>query len=143
MATSGTYSNGARSTSKRDAEADPTPTLDTGTSPSAAAADAATSYSSEEPSPQSQPSSRPYEEERRILLKSVAESLSRVVNKMGVINARLADTADSCLEVEEVASVWREALSGDGDGDGDGDEAGERHHDASAATEEYQGQSKE
>ena len=59
--------------------------------------------------------SRPYEEERRILLNSVAESLAKVVGKMGTLNEQLARTADSCREVEEVASVWREALGGNGD----------------------------
>lgn len=63
--------------------------------------------------------SRPYEEERRILLNSVAESLAKVVGKMGKLNEQLARTADSCREVEEVASVWREALGGNG-GDSDG-----------------------
>lgn len=61
--------------------------------------------------------SRPYEEERRILLNSVAESLAKVVGKMGTLNEQLARTADSCREVEEVASVWREALGGNGNGD--------------------------
>jgi len=63
---------------------------------------------------------RPYEEERRILLNSVAESLAKVVGKMGALNEQLKSTADSCREVEEVASVWREAL-GDGGGDDNGD----------------------
>ena len=35
------------------------------------------------------------------------------------MNEQLARTADSCREVEEVASVWREALGGGGN-DGDG-----------------------
>ena len=51
-------------------------------------------------------SASPYEEERRILLHSVAESLAKVVGKMGTLNEQLARTADSCREVEEVASVW-------------------------------------
>ena len=63
---------------------------------------------------------RPYEEERRILLNSVAESLAKVVGKMGALNEQLKSTADSCREVEEVASVWREAF-GDGGGDDNGD----------------------
>ena len=63
---------------------------------------------------------RPYEEERRILLNSVAESLAKVVGKMGALNEQLKSTAGSCREVEEVASVWREAL-GDGGGDDNGD----------------------
>ena len=67
---------------------------------------------------------RPYEEERRILLNSVAESLAKVVGKMGALNEQLKSTAGSCREVEEVASVWREAL-GDGgcDDNGDNDDA--------------------
>lgn len=66
-------------------------------------------------------SASPYEEERRILLHSVAESLAKVVGKMGTLNEQLARTADSCREVEEVASVWKEALGGGGnDGDGIG-----------------------
>ena len=64
--------------------------------------------------------SRPYEEERRILLNSVAESMAKVVGKMGALNEQLKSTADSCREVEEVASVWGEAL-GDGGGDDNGD----------------------
>ena len=67
---------------------------------------------------------RPYEEERRILLNSVAESLAKVVGKMGALNEQLRSTADSCREVEEVASVWREAL-GDGGGDDNGDNNGD------------------
>ena len=39
---------------------------------------------------------------------------------MGTLNEQLARTADSCREVEEVASVWREALGGGGDDDDDG-----------------------
>ena len=75
------------------------------------------------PSPVAQAS--PYEEERRILLNSVAESLAKVVGKMGTLNEQLARTADSCREVEEVASVWREALGGgDNRGKGDDDDDG-------------------
>ena len=68
---------------------------------------------------------RPYEEERRILLNSVAESLAKVVGKMGTLNEQLRSTADSCREVEEVASVWRKAL-----GDGGGDDNGDNNDDA-------------
>ena len=60
-----------------------------------------------------QPSSRPYKEERRILLSSVADSLTEVVRKMSKMNDRLLGTAEACKEVEDVASVWREALEGE------------------------------
>ena len=43
---------------------------------------------------------------------------------MGALNEQLRSTADSCREVEEVASVWREAL-GDGGGDDNGDNNGD------------------
>ena len=39
---------------------------------------------------------------------------------MGALNEQLARSAGSCREVEEVASVWREALGGD-DVDNGGD----------------------
>jgi hypothetical protein len=51
----------------------------------------------------------------------VAESLAKVVGKMGALNEQLKSTADSCREVEEVASVWREALGDGGGGDDNGD----------------------
>ena len=74
---------------------------------------------SEPPLPSPAAPASPYDEERRILLNSVAESLAKVVGKMGTLNDQLSRTADSCREVEEVALVWREALRGGGD-DGDG-----------------------
>mmetsp|Transcript_23593 Transcript_23593/g.48849 ORF Transcript_23593/g.48849 Transcript_23593/m.48849 type:complete len:113 (+) Transcript_23593:221-559(+) len=104
----------ATRTSRNENQAEPNPTSGTTRSIAATAA-AASSAVSNTTSDVSPTSLRPYEEERRILLNSVAESLSRVVNKMGVINARLADTAQSCQEVEQVASVWKEALSGEED----------------------------
>ena len=82
---------------------------------------------SELPLPSPVAPASPYEEERRILLNSVAESLAKVVGKMGTLNEQLARTADSCREVEEVASVWREALGGGGN-DGD-DNRGDRKGD--------------
>lgn len=77
---------------------------------------------SEPPLPSPVAPASPYEEERRILLNSVAESLAKVVGKMGTLNEQLTRTADSCREVEEVASVWREALGDGGDNRGKGDD---------------------
>jgi hypothetical protein len=100
------------STRRNENHAEPNPTSGTTIIAAATASSSAGSNTTSDVSPTSL---RPYEEERRILLNSVAESLSRVVNKMGVLNARLADTAQSCQEVEQVASVWKEALSGEED----------------------------
>mmetsp|Transcript_22086 Transcript_22086/g.63322 ORF Transcript_22086/g.63322 Transcript_22086/m.63322 type:complete len:107 (+) Transcript_22086:180-500(+) len=86
-----------------------------------ASADDTSRASELQPAPPAAAPERPYEEERKLLLNSVAESLAKVVGKMGTLNKQLARTADSCREVEEVASVWREALGGDDGGDGNGE----------------------
>mmetsp|Transcript_31588 Transcript_31588/g.57183 ORF Transcript_31588/g.57183 Transcript_31588/m.57183 type:complete len:99 (-) Transcript_31588:198-494(-) len=51
-----------------------------------------------------------YEAERRILLNSVAQSLSHVVQKMAQVNESMNGKCRKNKEVEQVADLWRESF---------------------------------
>ncbi|CAB9503308.1 expressed unknown protein [Seminavis robusta] len=54
-----------------------------------------------------------FEQERRILLSGVAESLSSVVKQMARANENLNGLDSSCDEVEKVAGLWKAAYHRD------------------------------
>eukprot|EP00978_Attheya_sp_CCMP212_P021210 scaffold61755_cov45-Attheya_sp.AAC.1 len=62
---------------------------------------------------QSEEGEASFQEERRILLDNVAESLLHLVRQIGRANENLHGMVEGCREVEEVSTVWKDAFRAD------------------------------
>lgn len=74
-----------------------------------------------------------FEEERRILLNSMATQLSSIVEKIAVVNDRMDDVSGQNNAIAQVAKIWRDAYRPDGDTDSSS-KARQQHTSLSAYT---------
>mmetsp|Transcript_24814 Transcript_24814/g.36720 ORF Transcript_24814/g.36720 Transcript_24814/m.36720 type:complete len:80 (+) Transcript_24814:106-345(+) len=54
-----------------------------------------------------------FAEERNILLKSAAQSISRIVEKLDKVNENIIEMKEGCEKVKQLAEVWKEFKSGE------------------------------